>query len=55
MVTVDIHLLMSSLPRVGVSLAGARQFSQGQPIADAADRHQLAKILSELLKTVTVL
>jgi hypothetical protein len=49
-VTIDTHLVMSSLQRLGVSFAGAQQFSQGQAVSNAADRLALAKTLSELLK-----
>ncbi len=48
--TVDTHLVMSSLQRLGVSFAGAQQFSQGQAVTNTADRLALAKTLSELLK-----
>ena len=49
-VTVDLHLVASSLQRCGISFAGAQQFSQGQAVANAADRLTIAKVLSELLK-----
>jgi len=54
LVTVDTHLVMSSLQRLGVSFTGAQQISQGQAVTNIADRQLLAKTLSELLKTVTV-
>lgn len=54
-VSVDTHLLMSSLQRSGVSLVGAQQFSQGQTVTKATDRLTLAKMLSELLKSSTTL
>ena len=49
-VTVDLHLVVSSLQRCGVSFAGAQEFSQGQTVTHAADRLTIAKALSELLK-----
>jgi hypothetical protein len=49
-VTIDSHLVISSLQRLGVSFASAQQFSQGQPVTNAADRVTIAKMLSELLK-----
>jgi hypothetical protein len=49
--SIDTHLLMSSLQRSGVSLAGAQQFSQGQAVTNAADRRTLAAMLSVLLKS----
>ena len=49
-VTVDLHLVVSSLQRSGISYGGAQQFSQGQVVTNAADRLALAKVLSELLK-----
>jgi hypothetical protein len=48
--TVDTHLVVSSLQRVGVSFAGAQQFSQGQTVTNPSDRLVVAKMLSELLK-----
>jgi hypothetical protein len=48
--TIDTHLLMSSLQRSGVSFAGAQQFSQGQAVANPADRRTLAAMLTVLLK-----
>ena len=49
-VTVDSHLVVSSLLRCGISFAGAQQFSQGQAVTNAAERLTIAKVLSELLK-----
>jgi hypothetical protein len=49
--SIDTHLLMSSLQRSGVSLAGAQQFSQGQAVTNPADRRTLAAMLSVLLKS----
>ena len=49
-VSIDSHLVVSSLQRCGMSFAGAQQFSQGQIVANAAERLTLAKLLSELLK-----
>ena len=49
-VSIDTHLVMSSLQRSGISFASAQQFSQGQAVTNAADRLTLAKMLSELLK-----
>jgi hypothetical protein len=48
--TIDTHLLMATLQRSGVSFAGAQQFSQGQPVANPADRRALAAMLTVLLK-----
>jgi hypothetical protein len=48
--SIDTHLLMSSLQRAGVSAAGARQFSEGQNVTNATDRVLLARVLSALLK-----
>jgi hypothetical protein len=55
LVTVDVHLVTSSLQRLGVSFAGAQQFSQGQAVTSISDRQLVAKVLSELLKTATVI
>jgi hypothetical protein len=52
-VTIDSHLLVSSLQRCGISFDGAQQFSQGQTVTNAADRQTIAKVLSELLKQST--
>ena len=49
--SIDTHLLLSSLQRSGVSLVGAQQFSQGQPVTNAADRRTLAAMLTVLLKS----
>ena len=49
-VSIDSHLVVSSLQRCGISFAGAQQFSQGQTVTNAAERLSLAKLLSELLK-----
>ena len=49
--TIDTHLVMSSLQRSGVSLAGAQQFAQGQAVTNPGDRRLLAAMLSVLLKT----
>jgi hypothetical protein len=49
-VTIDSHLVVSSLQRCGISFAGAQQFSQGQAVTNDADRLTIAKVLSELLK-----
>lgn len=49
-VSIDSHLVVSSLQRCGISSAGAQQFSQGQTVTNAGDRLALAKLLSELLK-----
>ena len=49
--SIDTHLVLSSLQRSGVSLAGAQQFSQGQPVTNAADRRTLAAMLTVLLKS----
>jgi hypothetical protein len=47
---VDPHLLVSSLQRAGISLAGAQQFSQGQAVVAPTDRLALAAMLTYLLK-----
>jgi hypothetical protein len=49
-VSIDAHLVVSSLQRCGVSFAAAQQLSQGQAVTNAADRLTIAKVLSELLK-----
>ena len=49
-VSIDSHLVVSSLQRCGISFAAAQQFSQGQTVTNAADRLTIAKVLSELLK-----
>jgi hypothetical protein len=49
-VTIDSHLVISSLQRCGVSFSAAQQFSQGQAVTNVADRLTIAKVLSELLK-----
>ena len=49
-VTIDSHLVVSSLQRCGMSFVGAQQFSQGQTVTNDAERLTLAKLLSELLK-----
>jgi hypothetical protein len=48
--SVDTHRLVSSLQRSGISFAGAQQFSQGQPVTNAADRRALGAVLSVLLQ-----
>jgi hypothetical protein len=53
--SIDTHLLMASLQRSGVSLAGAQQFSQGQAVTNPADRRTLAAMLSVLLKSAITL
>ena len=50
LVTIDAHLVVSSLQRCGVSFDAAQQFSQGQAVTNVADRLTIAKVLSELLK-----
>jgi hypothetical protein len=49
--SIDTHLLLSALQRSGVSLAGAQEFSQGQPVTNAADRRTLAAMLTVLFKS----
>jgi hypothetical protein len=49
--SVDTHLLTSSLQRSGVSVAGAQQFSQGLAVTSAADRRTLTAMLTVLLKS----
>jgi hypothetical protein len=51
LISVDTHLVISSLLQSGVSLAGAQQFSQGQAVTNPADRKTLAAVLSVLLKS----
>ena len=50
---VDTHLLMSSLQRSGISFAGAKQFSAGEPVTNPAERRTLAAMLSVLLGSLT--
>jgi hypothetical protein len=49
--TIDTHLLTSALQRSGMSLAGAQEFSQAQPVTNVADRRKLAAVLTALLKS----
>jgi hypothetical protein len=49
-VSVDSHLIVSSLQRCGISFTVAQQFCQGETVTNAADRLTIAKVLSELLK-----
>jgi hypothetical protein len=53
--SIDKHLLMSSLQRLGISFDSAEKFSQGQEVTNAEDRLALAGMLSELLKQSTTL
>jgi hypothetical protein len=53
--SVDTHLLVSTLQRSGVSVAGAQQFSQGLAVSSAADRRTLAAMLTVLLKSSSML
>jgi hypothetical protein len=50
-ISVDTHLLTSSLQRSGVSVAGAQQFRQGLAVTSAADRRTLTAMLTVLLKS----
>jgi hypothetical protein len=54
-ISVDTHLLTSSLQRSGVSAAGAQQFSQGLAVTSAADRRTLTAMLTVLLKSSSML
>ena len=54
-ISVDTHLLTSSLQRSGISVAGAQQFSQGLAVTSAADRRTLAAMLTVLLKSSSML
>ena len=53
--SIDTHLLMSSLQRSGVSIAGAEQFSQGLTVTNPIDRRTIATMLSVLLKSWSTL
>jgi hypothetical protein len=54
-VSLDTHLLISSLQRSGISFAGAQQFRQGQAVTNATDRRALTAVLSVLLKRWSML
>jgi hypothetical protein len=47
--SIDVHLLVSSLQRSGISLVGAHQFSRADEVTNQSDRMALAGMLTNLL------